>query len=95
MIVLVSVFYDFGSYTSAEDWGAGEEEEDEEECEDEEMEAFEVEKKKKKKNVIVEQKVKKAHLNLIFIGHVGECLLLNICHCPEICFSQQLGSEHW
>lgn len=56
-----------GGKDVADDWGEAEEEE--ESSSEEEIEAFEVEKKKKQKPVL-EQKVKKAHMNLIFIGHV-------------------------
>ena len=54
---------------AADDWGA--DEEDEEMDDDEEQNgAGEVE-KPKKKTVSSEPKVKKAHMNIIFIGHVG------------------------
>lgn len=61
----------------ADDWL--EEEEEEEESEEEESSEEETEKKPAVKKKVVKQKerqtvLKKAHMNIIFIGHVGKLL---------------------
>lgn len=60
----------------ADDWGAEEDDDGDMEDDDEDdEESSGAEAKKKAKQALSDSVVKKAHLNLIFIGHVGKHIL--------------------